>query len=451
MTRFLLIVALLCVISAGTINGKEYNLTVSTKLTPPFVLKEDGVFTGYSIELFEVVLKLLDSTVNYTFIECDGMEALLNSMKYKEANVSVSGLTATSKRAEFMDFSEELYNTGKQILTNNLAKKTRPTWLIFAPFSGGLWLFSAGMIVFVGLVLWILEHPYEEEMQGQSFVQGFRYSVWVTFQNFFGAGDFPFHSTAGKVFAVAWIIIATTFVSLYTANLASILTITKMSGGINGAEDLPGKRLGVVAKSLAYDWAKTSGAVVVTYSNIAATIKAVINGDVDAVVGDSPTLIYYQSKYPDKDIEVVGSIFDERTIAMAYSLDLDLGLQRELNQAILLAREQGYMDILYDKYFTQEGDEGEGDDENEDDDETESISLADVYKPFLILIGSGCGAAAAIRAVKWGLRRRRGQAGENDEPEDSTKASDVNVEMDSTTESTFIDMSPDGSNHKLGF
>eukprot|EP00033_Pygsuia_biforma_P000578 GCRY01000682.1.p1 GENE.GCRY01000682.1~~GCRY01000682.1.p1 ORF type:complete len:349 (+),score=98.80 GCRY01000682.1:431-1477(+) len=321
-----------------------------------------------------------------------------------------------------MDFSEEIFTTGKQIMTNDLAKKTRPTWLIFAPFSSSLWLFSGGMIVFVGLMVWILEHPYQDDMVGLPFIKGIKVAVWNAFQNFFGAGDFAFHSAAGRFFAVAWIIIATTVVSLYTANLASILTVTKMSGGINSPDDLPGRKLGAVLNSLSYDWAKSSGAILYTYETIEDSIAGVVRGEVDAIVADSPTLIYYKTQYPDEDIDVVGAAFDERTIAMSFALNFEVELEREINQAILLAREQGYMDTLYQKYFTQAGTSVNGEGE---DDETDSISLADVYKPFLLLLGAGVFAAAVIRAIKAFYKKKMGLEKQKDQDERTHAADEI--------------------------
>jgi polar amino acid transport system substrate-binding protein len=277
-------------------------LVVGLTQSPPFCIHgEDGSWSGISVELWEwiaadlgVETEFRESTVTGLFDELAPGGPL---------DVSIGALTITAEREDRLDFSESFYLSGL-----GLAVKT-------APGTGGILAWLGRVLVWnfwkivvallaslalVAMLIWALErksNPKEFGGDGKVY-RGIGSALWwsaVTMTTV-GYGDLAPRSPVGRLVAIAWMFISLFLVSWFTASMASILTTERMDVGtgglvVRGPDDLRRLHVGVITGTSSEDYMRRHQ---IDYISIPPRelLEAVLNGRVQAVLADAPTLRY---------------------------------------------------------------------------------------------------------------------------------------------------------------
>jgi polar amino acid transport system substrate-binding protein len=139
------------------------------------------------------------------------------------------------------------------------------------------------------------------------------------------------------------------FVALYTAQLAATLTVKQIQGGINGPDDLPGKRVATTRGSTTVGYLREINAQVVEVSRIDEAYKALADKEVDAVVFDAPVLQYYAANDGKGRVQMVGSLFRKEDYGIVFPPGSPM--RKRVNDALLALREDGSYQQLYDRWF----------------------------------------------------------------------------------------------------
>lgn len=115
--------------------------------------------------------------------------------------------------------------------------------------------------------------------------------------------------------------------------------------------DLEGKTIALKegTASVTYVSENVSDCTVTTFPNIESAYLEVERGAADAVVYDSPNMLYYLSQNPDSDCKVVGELVD----ACQYGVMLQKGSDytEYINAALAALQEDGTYDEIYAKWF----------------------------------------------------------------------------------------------------
>jgi polar amino acid transport system substrate-binding protein len=155
-------------------------------------------------------------------------------------------------------------------------------------------------LALVAMLIWALErksNPKEFGGDGKVY-RGIGSALWwsaVTMTTV-GYGDLAPRSPVGRLVAIAWMFISLFLVSWFTASMASILTTERMDVGtgglvVRGADDLRRLHVGVIAGTSSEDYMRRHQ---IDYIRIPPRelLEAVLNGRVQAVLADAPTLRY---------------------------------------------------------------------------------------------------------------------------------------------------------------
>ena len=96
-------------------------LTVVTRKITPFVFEKNGRLTGYSVELWERVVREarlpFDPDTGYKTVE--NVQQMLDEIRGGRADAGVAAVSITSEREKTIDFSYPFKESGLQILTKN--------------------------------------------------------------------------------------------------------------------------------------------------------------------------------------------------------------------------------------------------------------------------------------------------------------------------------------------
>jgi polar amino acid transport system substrate-binding protein len=341
--------------SAWAQGGQQQKLRVATRVLPPMVVEQPGgALSGFSIELWEKISERLK--LQASFRVAPNVGTLLADVRAGKADLGISAISITSAREAEFDFSQPFLNAGLQIMVRGRGEgESSPLWDLL-----GL-LFSSAILVWLGIALlliiipahivWYLErrHP-EGIIPTDKYYPGILYAMyWAATTLVAQAEQAPKYWVA-RLFTVLWMFIGVVFVAFYTAQLAATLTVQQIQGGINGPDDLPGKKVATTSGSTAAAAARELRADVTEVAKIDDAFKALNEKQVDAVVFDAPVLLFYAAKEGKGRVQLVGAPFRKEDYGIVFPRNHPL--RKQVNVALLELREDGTYQKLYDKWFT---------------------------------------------------------------------------------------------------
>ncbi|CAN6539666.1 unnamed protein product [Malus baccata var. baccata] len=140
--------------------------------------------SGYCIDVFTAVIEVLPYSVPYEFhpfTRHDGTRASYNYLLNQKYDAAVGDITIRGSRSLFVDFTLPYTEAGVSMvmpIKGNTGAKN--TWVFLKPLTWDLWATSACFFIFIGSVVWFLEHPINKDFQGSPRHQ-IGTSVWFSF------------------------------------------------------------------------------------------------------------------------------------------------------------------------------------------------------------------------------------------------------------------------------
>jgi polar amino acid transport system substrate-binding protein len=133
--------------------------------------------------------------------------------------------------------------------------------------------------------------------------------------------------------------------------------LVKKDSGITGAEQLPGKRLGVQNGTTGQTYAQENvqGAEIVVFEDLGLLLTAVQTGNVDAAINDNGPLLDFAKKNPEL------AVTTEFDTGEQYGFGARTGntaLLQVVNEVIAQAKSDGTYDRIYEKWFGQAPSQG---------------------------------------------------------------------------------------------
>lgn len=351
------LVLLLTLVAASPAAPQSANtpeLKVGIMVVPPFVMGQNGSYSGFAIDLWNAVAAQMKVKTDYRLMS--DATSLVEALRSKSVDIVGSPVTITVARDAEFDFSLPIMQAGLQIMLRDTGETATAN-----PLEGLLeLLFSRAMLLWLGIALvlilipahlvWLLERRREGGMiRNPKYIPGiFEAMYWAVSGLTSQAQDMP-HQWLARAFSVFWMFAGVVFVAFYTAQLTTSLTVRQIQGAIAGPDDLAGKRVATVANTVAADYLRAHNVLVQEFNRSSSMIEALQNKQVDSIVFQAPVLLYYVAHEGKGIVKVVGPEFDVAPIAFGFQLDSPL--RRQVNQALLELRENGTYQQIYDKWF----------------------------------------------------------------------------------------------------
>jgi len=332
-------------------------LKVAMRVVPPFVFLQDGKPAGFSYDLWSELAKATGAQTELQVI--DTLPHILEAVKTQQVDLAIYSISITAKRELDYDFSQPMFDSGLQVAvradaaTNSSAFTAMSQMFASGPMLNLLALLGL-LIVIPAHLVWLFErnHP-RSELVSRSYFPGIFKSIWWATGAAGGQQlDYP-RSPFGKFISALSVFTSVIFVAYFTAAVTSAMTINQLRGDIAGPEDLPGRKVGVVAGSTSVGVMQTIGAKTSDYPTYRDALEALGNGAIDAVVYDAPVLLYYAAHEGRGKVQVVGTLFHRENYGILFAPGSPL--RKPINEALLKLRENGVYDALYKKWFTSEG------------------------------------------------------------------------------------------------
>jgi ABC-type amino acid transport substrate-binding protein len=325
-------------------------LKVGLYLSPPFVMEQDGRYTGMAVELWEAIAADLDLRSEYEVLPTFG--ALVDATSAGDLDVAVTNLTITEGRAERIDFTHPWYDAGLRILINE--DRGTGFWGIVTGLQEAGYLRAYAWLAFVIVVATILitlfDRRFDENFPGrwrdgiaESFfaVMSIATSGRAARKNLFG--------WVGRIWQALWLVCGVAVFAYITSTVTSVMTTLSLTNQINSLADLPGKTVGVFTGSATEEFARDSGLRWRSFDHIDEAVSALFGGRIAAIVADAPVLEYYANSHPDMPVVVVGPIFAPDKYG--FGLPRNDDLTRPLTVELIGAHERGLVEDLRANYF----------------------------------------------------------------------------------------------------
>ncbi|MEM7798558.1 MAG: transporter substrate-binding domain-containing protein, partial [Chloroflexota bacterium] len=330
-------------------------LIVGTIERPPFATKgANGEWSGYSIELFREVADRTD--IEYEFQELDLFTEMIDGVVMGDLDMAVANISITPEREELLDFSQPIYDSGFQIVVSS-ATAAPSVWSIILE-SGILWFVGIAFMILlmVAHLMWFFERGMPKEKHDyfrDDYFGGIFDAFWwafiiVTIGGF--ENERP-ENFMGRVLAIFWIIASLFFVSTFTAQITTALTISQLESTIETVDDLRGKRVGSVPGTAFADYLDNEGIAYATYPDFSDVLTDLQRGNLDAAIGDAPVVQFFVANEGEDQVLLAGDVFEPDKFAFA--VEDNHPQYEEINRALIEIQKDGTMTEIRSRYFGQ--------------------------------------------------------------------------------------------------
>jgi polar amino acid transport system substrate-binding protein len=332
------------------LEGRELagtKLIVGTRERPPFAMKNaDGTWSGIAIDLWRAMAGQLG--VSYELREGD-RQGLLRGIQDGSFDVVVDAIAITVELERLVDFTHPYYTTGLGIA---VPRQIGSDWLgalrhVLSTDLLRMLIIITLATLLVGVLVWMVERKRNVPHFGGRAVQGIGSALWwsATTMTTVGYGDKAPITAAGRLIAVAWMLVGIILLSGVTATITTALTLHRLGSRIRGPEDLAGSWVATIPDTAAEAYLKNHHISYKPYPTVTEGLRAVADHQVDAMVYDAPILRYAVKTEMDGAIQVLHGTFDHDD----YGLIIPQGsrLREPMNRALLtIIREASWQEVL---------------------------------------------------------------------------------------------------------
>ena len=332
--------------------GTDKPLKVSTIVRPPFVIRTDEGFTGFSIELWRAMAQELK--LDFELVEVKIFSEMLKKVEEGEADAAIANISITASRERVLDFTQPIFDSGLQIMVRAEGGGASlwsaiVTWEMFG------WLAFAFFLLFVAAnLIWLFERraqPYFEYPYKEGLWRSFWWAL-ITIVNGGFEERIP-RTPGGRVFSVILVVASLFIVSAFVAKITTTLTVGELRSQIQGFTDLYGRKVATTRGSTSAAFLRSQSIRFKEFDDIQSLFTALEDETVDAVVHDAPILAYHASTKGRGHVRTTGAVFRPEKYGIA--LPARSALIEPINRTLLRLREDGTYDALNAKWFGMGG------------------------------------------------------------------------------------------------
>nr|TKS11786.1 glutamate receptor 2.8-like [Populus alba] len=203
------------------------------------VTKDPGsnttTFTGFCIDVFDAVVKALPYALPYEYIpfaKPDGEPAgTYNDLAYqvylKNYDAVVGDITIVYNRSLYIDYTLPFTESGVSMIVPIADNNSKNAWVFMKPLTWDLWVTTFLFFVFIGFVVWVLEHRINDDFRGSASDQAGT-SFWFSFSTMVFAQRERVVSNLSRAVIIIWCFVVLILTQSYTASLASLLTVEQL-------------------------------------------------------------------------------------------------------------------------------------------------------------------------------------------------------------------------------
>ena len=328
-------------------------LQIGVSGSPPFVIEEDGVLSGISVEIWKDVAERLEQP--YKFVVQPNTNTNVEAVADGSVDLAIGPISITPTRLANpkIDFTQPYYHGYEGLLIPQ-----KPPGLItrLRPFIGWAALSSVGILITLlfifGNLIWLAERRKNTEQFPRHYFHGVGNGMWfglVTLTTV-GYGDRAPLSRSGRIIAGIWMVISLVAVSSITAGLASAFTLSLAEiapSAIREKADLRGKKIAVVEGTTSLRWGKLYEINAFLTKDLNGAIKILNQGKVEGIIFDEAPLRHYLKQNKESKLKLAN--FPLAIQTYGFVLPMGSPLRNQLNIELLDMERNGVTERIKTK------------------------------------------------------------------------------------------------------
>jgi polar amino acid transport system substrate-binding protein len=323
-------------------------IKVGIKPLDPFVTRNGTQYHGFSIDLWNEIARRNSWQTSYVWH--DTLPPLLRDVQTSTVDVGIAGITITKDREHVLDFSYPTFSAGLGVMTTPRGSSPTLTSQLASFLTAGLGRYLLAMLaalIIAGHLVWLATRRHTQLGYLAGVGLGIYKAAGLGLVGDYGVAD-P-KRPLGRAAAVIWTIVGVSFVSLFTAALASQLTVRNIESKITGLQDLSGVKVATVTASSAAGYLTAHAITFTSVPTINEAYRQLDSGRVDAIVFDAPVLQNHIKLTHSTNETMVGATLDRENYGIA--LPTGSALRKKINETLLDITADGTYEELYSKYF----------------------------------------------------------------------------------------------------
>lgn len=307
-----------CVVFSLVLSGAQVfaqDLQVGTIERPPFSYKEDGKWTGFSINLWESIA--IKNDFNVTYKEYEDFSQMVEDTKDKKNDVSAANISITLERERQMDFSYPIYDSGLIMMGRSAAPSKNVLFQsIFSLSFLGVFFITLSVLWFS---LYLIYHRKNKKKNTNLCIA----LVILWFLWMIGYGNYSF--------------------------IVTKLQQKQSENKILSYEDITYQRVWVTVWSTSEKFVVKKNIPHSSFRTIEQLYSALDDQSIDIVIHDRPVLEYYVKSRWDASTEVLWDVFQPEKYGIL--MPSDSLLKEDINRSILEMRGNGEYESIFQTYF----------------------------------------------------------------------------------------------------
>ena len=328
----------------------DLDVSVSVTHFPPLVNidGETGGISGPDIDILNEIGARNNWNMAYT--EVPKFNLIIKSVEEGNAEIGGAGISIKSSRYSRVDFSQPYWFSGKSILINgnNTSFIRKISRVLLAPDFIKLTLIFIGYVLFMANLGWYCERG-KDSIDDKYSIGVWQAMYWViTTMTTVGYGDIAPKNARGRFLSVFIQLTGIAIGGMYISVVASQFMMQEESYAIEKPQDLIGKKVAVVSGTSSASYLRGLGVTDIVYKDeMRDAFYELMLGNVDATIGDSPIIQYYESQSKGKTV-ITGDVFDNENYGFAIKHDCEL--KRDIDRTILEMQEDGSINEFFRKW-----------------------------------------------------------------------------------------------------
>ncbi|XP_048332789.1 glutamate receptor 1.2 [Ziziphus jujuba] len=253
--------------------------------------------SGFCVDVFMDAIQTLPYPVQVEFVAFEGRyDDLIYGLYLGYCDAVVGDVTITGGRSLYVDFTIPYTETGNVVMVVRNQHSNKNMWIFLRPLSAELWITAAGFFILTGFVVWVIEHPINQEFQG-SLSQQIGTMLSFGFSTLVFAHRERLLNNLSKFIVIVWVFVVLVLTNSYTATLTSMMTVQQIQlnpkGNYLGYQANSALRSALL--SLNFEGLKPYHS---PQAYAEALSKGSKHGGVSAIVDEAPYMKIFIERYP---------------------------------------------------------------------------------------------------------------------------------------------------------
>lgn len=343
-----LFAVILCICAALPSVAQDAPLSFATVERAPFATQTDGIPSGFSLELMQLIADELGREISFEFY--DSFPAMLSALEEGLHDGAVANISITADRERLLDFTQPIFESGIGVL---LLADQRRNPILSAIWKKDLLIAVLGALALLfgsGMLMWVFERrvqPYFDRSGRDAMFPAFWWALNLVVNG--GFEERLPQSRMGRVFAVMLVVASLFVVSVFVATITAAMTVEALQNNIDSINDLEGRRVATIQESTSAAFLDARELSYISYASPDEIFADLEAGSLDAVVFDAPILAYYANTQTEPATQLLPRIYQRENYGIALPANSPLG--EEIDLQLLELRENGTYNELFTKWF----------------------------------------------------------------------------------------------------